>query len=88
MLTHKENSLSHISDRITERFTNEDFTVNVIAKTQSWTSDANVKSYRRQYMAIWYVKIFEKIFGARCKCGPVAIPKRKKGRPRKSNIGG
>jgi len=26
---------------------NEDFTVNVIAKTQSWTSDANVKSYRR-----------------------------------------
>jgi|TARA_B110000196_G_C20880965_1_gene536692 hypothetical protein len=27
MLTHKENSLSHISDRITERFTNEDFTV-------------------------------------------------------------
>ena len=26
---------------------NEDGTVNVIAKTQSWTSDANVKSYRR-----------------------------------------
>ena len=26
---------------------NEDFTVNVIAKTQSWTSDASVKSYRR-----------------------------------------
>ena len=26
---------------------NEDGTVNVIAKTQSWTSDANVKDYRR-----------------------------------------
>ena len=26
---------------------NEDRTVNVIAKTQSWTSDANVKAYRR-----------------------------------------
>jgi len=26
---------------------NEDGTVNVIAKTQSWTSDANVKAYRR-----------------------------------------
>ena len=26
---------------------NEDKTVNVIAKTQSWTSDASVKSYRR-----------------------------------------
>ena len=26
---------------------NEDGTVNVIAKTQSWTSDASVKSYRR-----------------------------------------
>jgi hypothetical protein len=26
---------------------NADNTVNVIAKTQSWTSDANVKSYRR-----------------------------------------
>ena len=26
---------------------NEDNTVNVIAKTQSWTSDANVKAYRR-----------------------------------------
>ena len=38
-------------------------------------------------MAIWYVKIFEKIFGARCKCGPVMTPKRKRGRPKKTNVG-
>jgi hypothetical protein len=38
-------------------------------------------------MAFWYIKLFEKIFGARCKCAPVVAPKRKRGRPRKSNVG-
>lgn len=38
-------------------------------------------------MALWYVRIFEKIFGARCKCNPVMVPKRKRGRPKKTNVG-
>jgi hypothetical protein len=38
-------------------------------------------------MAFWYIRLFEKVFGARCKCGPVVTPKRKRGRPRKSSVG-
>ena len=36
---------------------------------------------------VWVKKLFEKIFGARCKCGPVVTSKPKRGRPRKTNVG-
>jgi len=35
----------------------------------------------------WFKKLFEKIFGARCQCAPTVAPKRKRGRPRKINVG-